>query len=164
MQSRSFFRLGLPLALGLALHGCATAPSPSPPSLPAQALELNPDTARNLISAYRQAHGLSRVTLDGNLEKFAQRQADAMASADHLSHEVDGSLSKRLKGADLARATAVENVSAGYHSVEDVFAGWRHSPGHDANLLDPAMRHMGIAAAVAPATHYKTFWALVMTN
>jgi uncharacterized protein YkwD len=43
-------------------------------------------------------------------------------------------------------------------------AGWRRSPGHNANLLDPQMRRMGVATAYAPGTRYKVYWALVMSN
>ena len=78
-------------------------------------------------------------------------------------------LHRRQQGACVPRAnlrqkTAVENVSAGYFSLADVMGGWRRLPRHNANLLDPQMHYMGIATAYAPGTHYKVYWALVMTN
>ena len=87
-----------------------------------------------------------------------------MAARDQLSHEISGNLAQRLRAAQLGQLTAVENVSAGYYSLADVVAGWRRSPLHDANLLDPPMRHLGIATAYAPGTRYKVYWALVMSN
>ncbi len=87
-----------------------------------------------------------------------------MAAQDQLSHEVEGTLRKRLDAAKLGQRTAVENVSAGYFALADVMAGWRHSPGHNANLLDPHMRRLGVATAYAPGTRYKVYWALIMSD
>ncbi|ACB96781.1 CAP domain-containing protein [Beijerinckia indica] len=159
-------RIGLPTIMALsALAGCAVAPqAPSQPLVAARALQIDPEAARGLISTYRGERGLAPVRLDPTLRTLAQDQADAMAKADHLSHEVQGPLSTRLARARLAQATAVENVSAGYATTQAVFVGWCRSPAHNANLLDPAMRRMGIAAAEAPGTRYKFYWALVMTD
>lgn len=130
----------------------------------ASEVRVDPADAAIMISEYRREHALSGVQPDLALQKFAQAQADAMAARDLLSHEVDGNLIRRLEVANLRQKTAVENVSAGYFSLADVMGGWRRSPGHNANLLDPQMRHMGIATAYAPGTRYKVYWALVMTN
>ena len=73
-------------------------------------------------------------------------------------------LAQRLKGAQLTRRHAVENVSAGYHTLAEAFSGWRQSPPHNANMLDPAVRRMGIATAYVPGSKYHVFWALVLTE
>ena len=155
-----------------ALAGCAVAPAPpTPPPVDmtdreraASQVHVDPAAAAETISLYRSSHGLGSVAPDPNLQKFAQAQADAMAAHDQLSHEISGDLVQRLGAAQLGQLTAVENVSAGYYSLADVVAGWRRSPLHDANLLDPPMRHLGIATAYAPGTRYKVYWALVMSN
>ncbi|WP_084704877.1 CAP domain-containing protein [Beijerinckia mobilis] len=155
-------------AFAAALAGCALAPKTTQqaahPPIAAKPLDVDPATAERLISSYRMAHGLTPVRLDPRLQAFARDQAEAMARADHLSHEIAAPLAARLAKINLAKATAVENVSAGYATTPAVFAGWCHSPGHDANLRDPAMRRMGIGAAEAPGTRYRTYWALVMTD
>lgn len=130
----------------------------------ASKVRVDPAAAADTISQYRREHALSAVQPDPILQNFAQAQANAMAARDLLSHEVDGNLTRRLEAANLRQRTAVENVSAGYFSLPDVMAGWYRSPGHNANLLDPEMRRMGIATAYAPGTRYKVYWALVMTN
>jgi uncharacterized protein YkwD len=104
------------------------------------------------------------VTLDSTLHRVAQNQADAMARADLLSHSVDGALPGRLAREGAEPRAMVENVSAGYGNLSGAIAGWRHSPAHNANLLFGPVRRMGIAAASAPGTRFKTFWALVMTD
>jgi len=127
-------------------------------------VHVDPKAAAEMISLYRGEHALSAVRTDPALQVFAQAQANAMAAHDQLSHEVDGNLKQRLDAAHLNHATAVENVSAGYFSLPDVMAGWRRSPGHNSNLLDPPMRRIGIATAYAPGTRYKVYWALVMSD
>ena len=152
-------------AAALALAACSSSPLPTePPLRPVAKLGVDPAAAREIISAYRAAHGLAPVTLDPALVRVAQAQAETMAAHNQLSHEVAGGLSKRLDAAHLPKGYAVENVSAGYHGTSDVIAGWERSPGHDANLRDAHMRRMGFAAAAAPGTRYGTFWALVMTD
>ncbi len=160
------------LAAILLAAACAEKPA-QPPAQPvemtdrerrASEVRVDPAAAADMISQYRREHALGAVQTDSVLQKFAQAQADAMAAHDALSHEVVGNLAARLEAAHLGQKTAVENVSAGYFSLPDVFAGWRRSPDHNANLLDPPVRHIGIATAYAPGTRYKVYWALVMSN
>ena len=125
---------------------------------------VEPAEASRRISAYREAHHLPPVILDESLIRIAQAQADAMAGANHLSHEIAGSLDHRLDAAHHRKGYAVENVSAGYATADAAIGGWQRSAAHNANLLYGPMRHMGIAAADAPGTRFKTFWALVMTD
>ena len=117
-----------------------------------------------MISQYRANHGLGPVTIDPVLENAAQTQSRAMAAANKLDHEVRGSLDSRLKAAGSPAGLAVENVSAGYHTLAEAFSGWRDSPPHNKNMLEKGVRRMGIATAYAPGTRYKVFWTLVMTD
>ena len=59
---------------------------------------------------------------------------------------------------------AVENVSAGYHTLAEAFSGWRDSPPHRANMLKNGVTKLGIAASYAPNTKYKVFWTLIMAS
>jgi uncharacterized protein YkwD len=155
----------------LALVGCAAEP-PTPtagePSfyrdLASYDARVDAGAAREMISLYRSNHGLGPVAVDGGLESAAQAQVTAMARADKLSHEVRGNLSTRLDGAGFRKNPAVENVSAGYHTLAEAFSGWRQSKPHNENMLNPRMRRMGIATAYAPGSKYKVYWALVMTD
>jgi uncharacterized protein YkwD len=167
--SSSLVRNGAALAaiigFALALAGCGGAPVPETnTAIPIEVVKLDPVEVSRRISAYRATHNLSPVVLDPSLVAIAQAQADAMASANHLSHEVAGTLDHRLNAAHHAKGYAVENVSAGYANADAAVAGWQRSAPHNANLLYGPMRHMGIAAADAPGTRFKTFWALVMTD
>lgn len=157
----------------IALGACSSTREPDtgvggPPnfyrSLASADAQVDPISAREMISLYRANHGLGPVTIDPALENAAMTQSRAMAAANKLDHEVRGSLDSRLKAAGAPAGTAVENVSAGYHTLAEAFSGWRDSPPHNKNMLAKGVRRMGIATAYAPGTKYKVFWTLVMTD
>jgi uncharacterized protein YkwD len=160
------FRLALFASIGFVLGGCAGLPLAPAPSkqLAATEGEVDLDAARRIISNYRIAHGLSPVTLDPTLQRVAQRQAMAMAKADLMSHTVEGNLKTRLDGGGIPYKEANENISAGYGTLASAIQGWQTSPPHNANLLDPKVRRIGIADADAPKSRYIRFWALDMTD
>src|SRR5262249_35856412 len=104
------------------------------------------------------------VTLDPELMKLAEAQAQAMASRDTLSHDIARSFHDRLKGGGYRARTAAENVGAGYHTLAQAFSGWRDSPPHRAHMLPKGATRMGIAAVYAPKSKYKVFWALILAE
>ena len=165
---RELFRVATAAAAGLTLAGCLASETGEPPAISelhqSIVVRLDPAEVQARLSAYRHAHNLPPVTIDPALMALAQSQANAMARANHLSHELVGSLDRRLDASHHAKGWAVENVSAGYADADAALAGWQRSPGHNANLLDGKMRRMGIAAADAPDTRFKTYWALMMTD
>jgi len=156
----------------LALAGCnLTAPGPTVSSEPPQhhalaegGAVLDENAARELISLYRRSNGLAEVACDPALQKAAQFQANAMAEAGRLDHNVKAPFLKRIAATGRGKGYAVENVSAGYKSFEAALAGWRRSKPHNENLLEPHMRRMGIATAYAPDARYKVYWALIMSD
>ena len=157
----------LALAAVTTLAGCLASEDKSPDFVethPSVVVRLDPAEVQRRISAYREAHGLPPVAIDPGLMVLAQSQANAMATANHLSHEIAGSLDHRLNDAHHPKGYAVENVSAGYPDADAALGGWELSPAHNFNLLDKKMRRMGIAAADAPGTRFKTYWALMMTD
>ena len=91
-------------------------------------VRLDPSEVQARITAYRRAHNLSPVTIDPALMALAQLQANAMARANHLSHEIAGNLDHRLNASHHAKGYAVENVSAGYANADAALAGWQRSP------------------------------------
>ncbi len=155
------------LAATLVLAGCAgesrrSGPLDAGAQRSLAAVSVDPAAAARMLSAYRASRGLGPVRLDPTLASMAQRQADAMAAADEMSHSVAGSFVSRAAAAGLDTVRAAENVGAGYMSLEDAFAAWRASAGHDANLLMPQATRFGIALAKDPATRYRVYWAMVV--
>ena len=126
--------------------------------------KLDPVAAASMISQYRQNNGLSSVAVDPDLMRLAESQSQAMASQNKLDHDVRAPLARRLSGAGYPAKVAVENVSAGYHTLAEAFSGWRDSPPHKANMLKSGVTKLGIAASYAPNTKYKVFWTLILAS
>lgn len=152
----------------LALGGCAgEAPVEEPTmylNMANAGAKLDPQAASSMISLYRQNNGLGAVTVDPDLMKLAEQQSQAMASRNKLDHDVKAPLAQRLTASGYPATVAVENVSAGYHTLAEAFSGWRDSPPHRANMLKNGVTKLGIAASYAPNTKYKVFWTLIMAS
>uniref|UniRef100_Q07QR4 Allergen V5/Tpx-1 family protein n=1 Tax=Rhodopseudomonas palustris (strain BisA53) TaxID=316055 RepID=Q07QR4_RHOP5 len=152
----------------LLLAGCAAdvAPSVEQPamylSMASGGAKLDPQAAAVMISQYRQNNGLGVVTVDPGLNRLAEEQSMAMAKSNKLDHDVKAPLAKRLNAGGYPATLAVENVSAGYHTLAEAFSGWRDSPPHKANMLKSGVTKLGIAASYAPGTKYKVFWTLIL--
>ncbi|MEW6769599.1 MAG: CAP domain-containing protein [Pseudomonadota bacterium] len=126
--------------------------------------QLDAPVAASMISGFRQNNGLGAVQIDPELMRLAEAQSQAMAAKNKLDHNVTGSLDKRIKSSGYKAAKAVENVSAGYHTLAEAFSGWRDSPPHKANMLAGDVSKMGIAATYAPNSKYKVFWTLILAE
>jgi uncharacterized protein YkwD len=153
----------------LALGGClGDTQAPEQPtmylSMANGGATLDPAAAASMISLYRQNNGLAAVAVDPDLMKLAEAQSQAMASRNKLDHDVKGPLEKRLGASGYPAKLAVENVSAGYHTLAEAFSGWRDSPPHKANMLKSGVTKLGIAAIYAPNTKYKVFWTLILAS
>jgi uncharacterized protein YkwD len=164
-------RLGLRLmAVGAVMLVGACAgdrdPSGAVPSfyrkMTEEGAQLDAATAASMISGYRANNGLAAVSVDPELMKLAQAQAEAMASRDKLDHNVIRAFNERLRGHGYRAKAAAENIGAGYHTLAEAFSGWRDSPPHRANMLLEGATRMGIAAVYAPKSKYKVFWALIL--
>jgi uncharacterized protein YkwD len=153
----------------LALSGCigdvSTIDQPSMYISMADAgARLDSQAAASMISLYRQNNGLGVVAVDPELMKLAESQSQVMASHNKLDHDVKAPLARRLNASGYPATLAVENVSAGYHTLAEAFSGWRDSPPHRANMLKNGVTKLGIAASYAPNTKYKVFWTLILAS
>jgi uncharacterized protein YkwD len=152
----------------LALGGCAgEAPIEEPTmyaDMASAGARLDSQAAATMISQYRQNNGLGAVAVDSDLMKLAEQQSQVMASRNKLDHDVKAPLAQRLNASGYPATQAVENVSAGYHTLAEAFSGWRDSPPHRANMLKNGVTKLGIAASYAPNTKYKVFWTLIMAS
>ena len=154
------------IAALLALSGCMSDGQPDQPAMYLSMANgghtLDPQAAASMISQYRQNNGLGKVVVDPDLMKVAEAQSMAMASRNKLDHDVKAPLARRLTSSGYPASSAVENVSAGYHTLAEAFSGWRDSPPHRANMLKSGVTRIGIAAVYVPGSKYKVFWALIL--
>jgi len=155
-----------------ALAACAAAdkdpPASGQPSFyrsMAQAgAQLDVASAASMISGYRQNNGLGAVALDPELTRLAQEHTRTMVAKNKLDHDLGRPFQERIRRSGYNAKAAVENVSAGYHTLAEAFSGWRDSPPHRANMLNKNVTHMGIAAQHAPGSKYKVFWTLILAS
>jgi uncharacterized protein YkwD len=145
----------------LILGGCSGQPA-FYVSMANPTARLDSAVAASMISGYRQNNGLSGVAVDPVLTQAAEAQSEAMAKRNKLDHNVAGDLAQRVKRSGYDASIAVENVSAGYHTLAEAFSGWRDSPPHRENMLRKGVTKIGIAAVYAPNTKYKVFWTLIL--
>jgi uncharacterized protein YkwD len=166
---RAWARIWAAAISALGVAGCAAVEREAIPGQPSFYVSMaQPDakldaaTAASMISGYRQNHGLSPVTVDPTLMRAAEEQSQAMVRIDKLDHNAAKSFAQRIRQSGFDARNAVENVSAGYHTLAEAFSGWRDSPPHRANMLAKDVTRIGIAAVYAPRSKYKVFWTLIL--
>jgi len=103
-----------------------------------------------LINEYRIQHRLDRLTSAAVLEQVADGHSQRMARSGRPSH---GGFRDRFR--QVEGAICVENIAAHFDTPEALFEGWRRSPSHDRNLLEPRIVRMGLAVR----DRYVTFFA-----
>jgi uncharacterized protein YkwD len=104
----------------------------------------------DLINRYREGHGLSPLSIAQDLVTLAAEHSTDMASRRQLTHE-----GFRDRYTRTGSRMCVENVGWNYPTAEALLDGWRHSPEHLRNLLEPQVARMGIVAD----SRYVTFFA-----
>ena len=102
-----------------------------------------------LINAYRADRGLPPLELALELNALASEHSLQMAGQGQLSHAGFRDRFDRT-GARIC----VENVGVNFPHAEAQLDGWRASPGHHRNLLEPKVERMGIAKSASFVTFF----------
>jgi uncharacterized protein YkwD len=110
----------------------------APPSFAQQVVDL--------INQHRISNGCQPFNVSPQISAAAQAHSQDMALNNFVSHTgSDGaSLGQRLTRAGYSWRMAAENVAAGQSTPEAVVASWMGSSGHRANILNCALRDMGV--------------------
>jgi uncharacterized protein YkwD len=93
-----------------------------------------------LVNAQRAAHGLRPLTVSPCARSFAAPWATRMATTNTLVHQ---SLAPMLRCP--ARRVG-ENIAYGNVTADQMMTMWMNSPGHRANILNPAFTRIGVGA------------------
>lgn len=98
------------------------------------------------INAFRQANGVQPLTFNVGAAADAWDWSKTQARAGGLSHQQDHQRYKPLEGLWGAWG---ENVAfSSSHSAQAMFTQWKNSPGHRANMLNPAFTTYGIGFSI----------------
>lgn len=106
------------------------------------------------VNDIRREHGLPPLTADPTLAAVARAHSEAMRDRDFFDHvDPDGTVpGERVEAAGIGYRTVAENLGFSQR-VDDPVArairNWMGSPGHRANVLEPAFRRSGVGVAVS---------------
>lgn len=107
--------------------------------------QAQPDQMRTavlcLVNGQRTAHGLPQLTPSTKLDRSAQGWTDSMVDSDEFTH--GSAFMDRISATGFDWTTVGENIATGYETPASVVRAWMRSPGHCANILDPAYREVG---------------------
>lgn len=102
------------------------------------------------INNYRNNNGLASLRFDDRLNHLAMTHSFAMSRQKRMSH---ANFDERFERS--GSRMCVENVGWNYPTPLKLFDGWRHSSGHNENMLKDGVRYVGIAEV----GKYVTFFA-----
>ncbi len=137
------------------------------PQLPPQPQANKPDlgAVEKLVFQYtnefRHEQGRRPLKVNDKLSQAAHDYAGYLARTDKFSHTADGKQpSQRVGEHGYAWCVVAENIAWEYNSdgfateqlARQLVEGWKHSPEHRRNLLDPEVTEIGVAVAFGKAS------------
>jgi len=154
-------RLACLCAIVLACGAASAAPGPD--------LDQVEELIVRRTNEFRVDRGLARVEPDAALGRAARAFADYMARTDRYGHDADGKKpSERARSSGYDHCLVSENIAYQFSSgpftkaelTRGFVEGWKDSPGHRRNMLEPAATD--IAAAVAHSARSGRYYAVQM--
>nr|WP_279588110.1 CAP domain-containing protein [Thalassobacillus devorans] len=107
------------------------------------------DTVVRLTNKARIQKGIEPLHMDEALQRVAAVKAEDMADDGYFSHQSPtyGSPFEMLRDFKIEFDRASENIASVPFSPEEVVSQWLKHPGHQQNLLNPRMTHIGVGYA-----------------
>ena len=133
-----------------------------------QAIDSEEQALLNLINQYRQQYGKNALAMHSGVTRAAAWFSRDMATKNYFPYNhVDSNgrtIDQRLSWCGASFTNWAENIYAGRPDAQSVFAAWRNSSGHNANMLRDGVTSAGIARAYGAGTTYGWYWTLDLTN
>lgn len=147
-------------------EGPDSAPEESAAPLPFEqlsgtaALDAEESSFIELVNDYRESRGLAPLVVSVRLTRASDWMSQDMARNDYLSHTDSEGRSpfSRMEDFGYFASSAGENVAGGKATALGVFTQWRNSSAHNAAMLDPGYRAIGIARAHDPDSRLRWYW------
>ena len=140
-----------------------TAPRPAPPApstaAPAPSGGVTTQVV-TLTNAERAKAGCGPLAVNATLTAVAQAHSRDMATNNYFDHNSQDGRTPfdRMTAAGYRYSTAAENIAAGQRNPQDVMTAWMNSPGHRANILNCALREIGVGYATGSSSQYGVYW------
>ncbi|QBQ55518.1 CAP domain-containing protein [Nitrosococcus wardiae] len=112
---------------------------------------------------FRREKGRPKLKVNPKLMETAQYFAEFMARTDQYGHYADGNRpAERAKEQGYNYCIVSENIASRFNTagfiteelVQGFFQGWKSSPGHRKNILDPGITEIGVAVAKSEQSGY----------
>lgn len=107
-----------------------------------------------LVNAERARSGAGALRLDSDLQAGAAVRAQELTEL--FSHTRPNG--KKCDTVLKNRRYVGENIAAGSNTPEAVVKQWMNSPGHRANILNPAYHFLGVGYVYAENSQYTHYW------
>ncbi len=117
-----------------------------------------------LTNVFRRAQKLTDVRPNAELTRAAKLFAEYLAKTGRFAHEADGRQpADRVQASGYTYCIVSENLasnldSRGFTSIglaQQAVDGWKNSPGHRKNMVEPHVTEIGVGVARAPTTDPK---------
>jgi len=146
------------IAVAFGLAAVTAQPSASTASA---SLDAEEQLFASLINQYRQQNGLNTLMIDASLQDAAEWMSTDMGVNNYFSHTDslgrDPFVRMNAFGYDY-NTWKGENIAAGTSSAQVAFDLWKASSSHNANMLNPNFKVMGIARDDTPDSDYGWYW------
>jgi uncharacterized protein YkwD len=121
-----------------------------------------------LLNDYRASNGLQPLLVSDMISEACDRHNSDMGKYSFFDHYTTGGSDWFAIGAspwDRMAASGYnfntykgENIAAGYGTAAAVFAGWKNSPGHNANMLGANYTVVGVSVVYVAGSPYGYYW------
>ncbi|NWJ45428.1 MAG: CAP domain-containing protein [Chloroflexi bacterium] len=143
----------------------STTPSTTPPTtaaptpIPTNGLDTEEQAFLGTINQYRAANGKGALSVNQKLTAASRWMSGDMGAKNYFSHtdSLGRDPFKRMNDFGYTYHAAAENIAAGYETAQDVFTGWKNSPGHNTNMLGN-YTEIGIGRVYTASSLYKWYW------
>ncbi|MDZ4085054.1 MAG: CAP domain-containing protein [Bdellovibrionales bacterium] len=113
-----------------------------------------------LINLYRQNAGFATLAISQGATEAARWHARDMGESAYFSHTDSLGRDPSSRVADFGYSgTAGENAAAGNATAIGTFCQWKNSAGHNANMLRPEFRVIGIGTETVQSSQYGSYWS-----
>lgn len=111
-----------------------------------------------LVNAERAQRGLSALSLNSTLCRYARIKSEDLRQNGYFSHTSPtyGTPFEMMRTFGISYQHAGENIAMGFDSPSSVFAAWMQSESHRTNILSPSYHSLGVGYVSAGG--YWTQW------
>jgi uncharacterized protein YkwD len=120
-----------------------------------------------LINEYRAENGAGPLVLSEDLTVASEYHNEDMSEFNFFAHDTVQSSRYPAGSRPWDRMAAEgydyntfkgENLAVGYETAEEVMQAWKDSPSHNAAMLDPNYKVVGISRIQVPGSAFEWYW------